>query len=111
LTSIDPVLLNYPILSLLLHKNYISDFNEVGKLSQMQRLTNLTLHNNPLEELAGYRVRVISSVPGLRKLDTVLLSKKERDIGLNWMDLCGKKGLPNQANVILPKDFNENNED
>lgn len=39
----------------------------------------MTIHGNPLAAVANFRVLTISILPNLKKLDSVLISKKERD--------------------------------
>jgi hypothetical protein len=39
----------------------------------------MTIHGNPLAAVPNFRMLTISLLPDLRKLDSVLISKKERD--------------------------------
>jgi len=39
----------------------------------------LTVHGNPLDLIPSFRLYIIGLLPQLQKLDTVLISKKERD--------------------------------
>ena len=56
---------------------------EVQKLGELEHLWVLTLHGNDIEQIPGYRMFVLGLIlernPGLKKLDTVLLTWKERD--------------------------------
>ena len=80
LTSVDPVLFNYPKLSCIyLHGNQIASFKEVEKLSYMENLAKLTMHGNPVEELPNYRLRVPAAISTLRSLDFIGITKLDRD--------------------------------
>lgn len=64
--------------SLYLHCNYIKDLNQFVNLSR-NPLRNLTVHGNPVETIPNFRLYLTSVLLELKKLDTVLISKKERD--------------------------------
>lgn len=64
--------------SLYLHCNYIKDLNQFVNLSR-NALRSLTVHGNPIETIPNFRLYLISILLQLKKLDTVLISKKERD--------------------------------
>lgn len=42
-------------------------------------MRTFTIHGNPLASVPNFRIYVISQIPNLKKLDSVLISKKERD--------------------------------
>lgn len=65
--------------SLYLHVNYIADTKEFMKISTLPQLRALTVHGNPIDKIPNFRLYLISMFPQLKKLDTVLISKKERD--------------------------------
>jgi len=64
--------------SLYLHCNYIKDMNEMCHLNKNQ-LRSLTIHGNPIENIPNFRLYIISILPTLKKIDTVLISRKEID--------------------------------
>lgn len=39
----------------------------------------MTIHGNPFSGVPNFRILAISILPDLKKLDSVLISKKERD--------------------------------
>mmetsp|Transcript_29847 Transcript_29847/g.45574 ORF Transcript_29847/g.45574 Transcript_29847/m.45574 type:complete len:299 (+) Transcript_29847:94-990(+) len=89
LTKIDKEILNFHQLkNLQLQGNYIADLEEVRKLSNLAELQALTLNGNALEEIKGYRLYVLglmySKYETLKRLDTVVISKKEFDSVLVW---------------------------
>ena len=89
LTKIDPEILNFPLLkSLNLHGNFISEIEEVRKLSKIATLQNLTLNGNPIEEIKGYRLYVLgmmySKFETLKKLDMVIITRLEFDNVIVW---------------------------
>jgi len=56
-------------------------------------LRSLTIHGNPVETIDNFRLFVIGFLPHLKKLDTVLVSKKERDNSKVWLNEFGKKKM------------------
>ena len=80
--------------TLYLHGNYISDMQEVQKLQSLPKLRNLTIHSNPLTSIKDFRLYVIALLPELRKIDTVLITHKERDNALFMTSLYKHKRLP-----------------
>lgn len=71
--------------SLYLHRNYIFDLKELENLNHLTQLMSLTIHGNPVDRIPHFRyflltrLIILSILPTLKKLDTVLYSKKERD--------------------------------
>ncbi|OHT16706.1 Leucine Rich Repeat family protein [Tritrichomonas foetus] len=57
--------------NLLLRQNNISDLNEIEYLADLPNLRNLTLADNPIASIPGYRETVISAIPQLEKLDDI----------------------------------------
>ena len=61
LEHIDEELLQFPTLkTLYLHGNYISNLDETKKLVSLENLQSLTLFGNPIEQIKGYRMWVLS---------------------------------------------------
>lgn len=89
--------------SLYLHSNYIHDLKELEALRENKLLMTLTLHNNPVERLPHFRLLVLSQLPTLKKLDTVLFSKKEKDNAQYVPKMPGVQGLMKyEGKPILP---------
>ena len=87
LTVLDKEIGNFANLkSLYLHANYISDINEFLKLGNLKNLRSLSVHGNPLVRIPNFRVYFISLFPSLKKLDTVLISVKEKDNTKVWIN-------------------------
>ena len=76
--------------SLYLHCNHIYDLREFFKLNKLEHLRNLTVHGNYVDRIDGFRLILIAVFPSLKKLDTVLVSKKEID---NSNYIAGLLGL------------------
>eukprot|EP01016_Furgasonia_blochmanni_P050083 TRINITY_DN7682_c0_g1_i1.p1 TRINITY_DN7682_c0_g1~~TRINITY_DN7682_c0_g1_i1.p1 ORF type:complete len:406 (-),score=31.39 TRINITY_DN7682_c0_g1_i1:514-1731(-) len=79
--------------TLYLHCNYLSDMNEFKNLSKVP-LISLTVHGNPVDTIPNFRLYLIGTLPNLRKIDTVLVSKKEKDNALVWRDMFRHSKLP-----------------
>lgn len=95
LTKIEDEILNFPHLkTLYLHKNYISNLEEVKKLKHLENLQSLTLYGNDIEQVKGYRLFVLGIMyeqsEQLRKLDQVYVTKKEFDDVLVWNERLHK---------------------
>lgn len=65
--------------TLYLHANYICNFYELEKIKNAQLLRTLTIHANPLEAYEEFRIIVHSILPGLKKIDSTLLTKRETE--------------------------------
>jgi len=95
LTSITEEFKLFPNLRTLnLHCNYINDLSEVQKLAPVASLKNLTIHGNAIDTIPSFRLYIIGILPQLQKLDTVLISKKERDNGAVWKNSFGHYKFP-----------------
>ncbi|KAL8582811.1 hypothetical protein ACOMHN_066827 [Nucella lapillus] len=100
LTKIDPILTEFENLQILyLHGNNISGLQEVDKLGQLSKLKKLMLHGNKLEKETGYKLYVISTLPGLRNLDGSAVTKCDVMTASNWrkMNNPGRKKKKVQA--------------
>ena len=65
---------------LYLHANQISSFAFLEDLSKaLPNLKTLTLHDNPIEEMQGYRTKVLAFFPNLKKFDFSSVTKADRD--------------------------------
>ena len=65
---------------------------EFFKLTKLEYLRSLTVHGNPIDRIDGFRLILIAVFPSLKKLDTVMITKKEVDnsnyiAGLLCLDL------------------------
>ena len=59
----------------------------------------MTIHGNPLSAIPNFRVLAISILPFLKKLDSVLISKKERDNAIFIKSQTKKYPLPKNPAV------------
>jgi len=57
-------------------------------------LRSLTIHANPIEKIPNFRLYIIGILPFLQKLDTVLITKKERDNARVWISTFMNTKLP-----------------
>jgi len=80
--------------TLYLHCNYIIDMNQFIKLKNLSMLKSLTVHGNPIVRIPNFRLYLIDIFPNLKKLDTVLVSKKEKDNSKVWIHQFKYKKLP-----------------
>lgn len=46
----------------------------------------MTIHGNPIEKIPNFRLYIIGILPSLQKLDTVLITKKEKDNANVWIN-------------------------
>lgn len=65
--------------TLYLHCNFLYDLNDFAQLSKHENLKTFMIHGNPLTEIPNFRSYLISMLPNLKKIDSVLVSKKEVD--------------------------------
>ena len=87
--KIEPEILEFPNLkTLYLHGNFIANLEEVRKLQDIGGLQTLTLYGNSIEQIKGYRLYVLgimySKYETLKKLDSVLITRKEFDSVIVW---------------------------
>ncbi len=66
-------------------------------------LKELTIHGNPIDTIPNFRLYIIGIVPHLRKLDTVLVSKKERDNCRVWIECFKLVSLPFAKDPVKPE--------
>ena len=94
----------FPKLKMLyLHCNYIFDLKEFVKLKPLTQLKALTVHGNPIVRLPNFRLHLIDLFPELKKLDTVLVTKDERDAANVWVNTFNVKELPAYVLDDCPK--------
>lgn len=60
--------------------NALASFDDVARLTALPRLRALNLMGNPLTDQPHYRLRVIDCLASLQVLDTVDVSKREREL-------------------------------
>eukprot|EP00002_Diphylleia_rotans_P022553 TRINITY_DN4416_c0_g4_i4.p1 TRINITY_DN4416_c0_g4~~TRINITY_DN4416_c0_g4_i4.p1 ORF type:complete len:397 (+),score=87.60 TRINITY_DN4416_c0_g4_i4:119-1309(+) len=61
-----------------LRKNEVSVFNEIRKLQVLPKLTDLNLLDNPVCVNSTYRLDVILALPGLKRLDKIVITAEEK---------------------------------
>lgn len=64
---------------LILTNNYIQDLQDIDPLGSLNKLTNLSLINNPLTSKENYRFYVIHRLPNLKLLDFNKVKRSERE--------------------------------
>jgi Leucine-rich repeat (LRR) protein len=95
LLSLDYNFKDFPHLkTLYLHCNFLFDLNELEKLKELAEIKTLTIHGNPFSAIPNFRVLTISILTDLKKLDSVLISKKERDNAVFIRSQTKKYPLP-----------------
>lgn len=95
LITLDYNFSDFPILkTLYLHCNFIIDLTELEKLKVVPQLKALNIHGNPFAAVPNFRILAISILPELKKLDSVLISKKERDNAVFIRSQTKKYPLP-----------------
>ncbi len=86
-----PAFQNLSVLNL--DNNDIHKLTEINKLAQFPNLTSLTLHSNPVALSSNYRAYVISSLPQLKKLDSSIVTPKERERAIMWRSKLKKEPM------------------
>jgi Leucine-rich repeat (LRR) protein len=80
--------------TLYLHCNYLADLNDFAALSSHKQLKTLMIHGNPIAAVPNFRSFLISMLPNLKKIDSVLVSKKEVDNAMFLRTQVKKFPLP-----------------
>lgn len=114
LTTIPKELSLLPqLMSLYLHSNYLSDLKELLNI-QDSNIKSLTLYGNSIDQLPGYRLYTITLLPQLKRLDSVLVTKLEKDNANVFSQKINLRRLPKVENPpvpIVPKDPNAEEEE
>jgi hypothetical protein len=76
---------------------------ELEKLAHLP-LRSLTIHGNPIETIPNFRLYIIALLPSLKRLDSVLISKKERDNANVWINEFRHVKIPEVKNPPVPVD-------
>ena len=77
LTSLDYSFKEFPRLkTLYIHCNFIAELTEIEKLKHLAELKTINIHGNPFAAVPNFRILAISILPDLKKMDSVLISKK-----------------------------------
>lgn len=104
LTTLNEDIINLKNLKVLyLHCNFIFDLKEFLKLKKLENLTTLTVHGNPIVRIPNFRLYLIYLFPKLKRLDTVLVTKEEKDNANVWVNIFNLKLLPAYVNSDCPK--------
>lgn len=85
--------------TLQLHKNLISDFEEIKKLSILSKIEIITFFYNPLEEAENYRILILhmlnqSKNNNIRKIDKSEVTDIEREVVLSYSRMKNKNAEP-----------------
>lgn len=79
LTDISSNIVSFPNLRILyMHYNELASLCAVKRLVQLTGLRSLTLNNNPVAAVHGYRATIIFLLPQLNSLDFVVVTSVER---------------------------------
>lgn len=101
LSSVHDDITRIPYLKILyLDNNVISDLNKITALSQCNNLTTLTLSQNPVCKIRGYRQFIVEMCPVLEKLDNSEVTEKELEIIHFGGSKYGEKRLNGNGKVI-----------
>ena len=71
---------------LYLHSNTIEKLSEIDKLAELPELISITLHGNPIESIPGYKQHIISTLPQLKTLDFIPITKQNRSDATTWRE-------------------------
>ncbi|OMJ88697.1 hypothetical protein SteCoe_9319 [Stentor coeruleus] len=96
------------LMSLYLHSNYVSDMKEIIKL-QESPVKSLTLYGNAIDQLPSYRMYIITLLPQIKRLDSVLITKLEKDNSMVFGQRISIKKLPFVVNPPVPAVPKDNN--
>lgn len=88
-----------------MHCNYIKDLKELLNLRNCQNLKAVTIHGNPVETIPNFRILIIGILPQVKKIDTVLVSKKEKDNAFVWINGFKNVVIPEVKNAIQPPEI------
>jgi hypothetical protein len=95
LTTLDYAFEHFTELkTLYIHCNFLLDLAELEKLKQLAKLKTINIHGNPFAAVPNFRILAISILPDLKKMDSVLISKKERDNAIFIRSQTKKYPLP-----------------
>ncbi|EDO31646.1 predicted protein, partial [Nematostella vectensis] len=79
LSTIDPVLLDFPNLKILcLQGNNISDLHEIDKLAALPNLHTISLQGNPIEDDDHFKCYTTSKLLHLKKFNSAPLTKQDK---------------------------------
>jgi Leucine-rich repeat (LRR) protein len=96
--------------TLYLHGNYISNLEEARKLQDLPYLQTITLYGNFVEQIKGYRLFVLGMMyekyETLKKLDSVVITRKEFDNVLVWNDRLFK-GRTKKLKKLVPENVKQ----
>lgn len=67
---------------------------EFEKLKGLTELRTLTVHGNLFDAIPNFRLYIIGLLPTIKKLDSVLISKKELDNANVWKITFGMNKPP-----------------
>lgn len=87
--------------NLFLRQNLISDPDELSYLTDLHYLTNLTLSDNPITKIPGYRNCVIRILPNLEKLDEIDVYSRECESNSPSDDYGYGNHIPREPSPVL----------
>ena len=90
-----------------LRSNAIQEFSELDKLTNLVNLKNLTLSDNPISQLANYRLEVVMRLGKLVKLDKDVVTDDERDEAASYKKQQIKEAAENAQRKLEEKEAEE----
>ncbi|KAK2949595.1 hypothetical protein BLNAU_15455 [Blattamonas nauphoetae] len=102
LKTIPDDILDFPSLHTLnMQSCQIADYHELAKLHDIPSLRFLSLAGNPVDQLKYYRQLLIATCPQVTKIDSTLISRRERELAEGWFKTYRMK-LGSVMQVRLP---------
>lgn len=79
--------------------------SEICKLQGCINLKSLTIHGNPIDTIPNFRIYIIGMLTQLKTIDTVLISKKEKDNAYVWLNSFKYNRFPETKNPTKPPEI------
>lgn len=86
-----------------MHGNKILNLTEVDKLKRLPNLTMLTLHGNPIENLAAFRYYILNKLPALKHLNFSGISKADKQTAAFWTKSINSPLIAETEDSLLQK--------
>lgn len=72
-------------------------------------LRSVTIHGNPIDTIPNFRLYIAALIPSLKKIDSVLVSNKERDNANVWINYFMHQTPPMPKKISKPPEEKEQN--
>ncbi|XP_003383891.1 PREDICTED: protein C21orf2-like [Amphimedon queenslandica] len=80
ITSLQPIGQCKNLSQLYLRKNNIFRFEELDHLKDLRNLQSVWLSGNPISSIENYRLKVLSILPQIERLDEEIVTEEERKV-------------------------------